>query len=196
MTWGWSGDHRGPQERRARQGERSRDARLLHSQLWDAPALPALPQNNTTNPHIDTHPAHLTTHLLLTPSTHQHTLAEQYTTNVGVLYCILSSHLKGPRMQGISAQHLPSPSVLQLHMPDICIIQRQRSYEEEVGNVLNLCLNHIKTALCNFLNDLTRAVPTEMDHALCPNIEPCPPNGRKSKTLYFSSRNIGIVLFS
>lgn len=45
----------------------------------------------------------------------------------------------------------------------------------------NLCLNHIKTALCNFLNDLTRAVPTETDHTLCPNIEHRLPNGSESK---------------
>lgn len=88
----------------------------------------------------------------------------------------------------MSAQHPPllslSRSLLfnyQLHMPDFCIDQRQRSYEEEVGSVLNLRLNHIKTALCNFLNNLTRAAPTETDHALCPNIEPCLPNGRESK---------------
>lgn len=50
-----------------------------------------------------------------------------------------------------------------------------------MGSALNLCLNHIKTALCNFLNDLTRAVSTETDHALCPNIEPRSLNGRESK---------------
>lgn len=96
--------------------------------------------------------------------------------------CILSSHLTGSRMHSISP-----PSFLQLHTPDIYIIQRQRSYEEELGNALNLCLNHIKTALCNFLNDLTRAAPAETDRALCPNIEHCPPNGRKSKHFIFAT---------
>lgn len=94
-------------------------------------------------------------------------------------------NLTGSRMQRMSAQHPHllslSLSALQLHMPDICIDQRQRSHEEEVGSVLNLRLNHIKTALCNFLNNLTRAAPTETDHALCPNIEPCPPNGRENR---------------
>lgn len=86
-----------------------------------------------------------------------------------------------------------SASPLQLHMPDICIVQRQRSHEEEVGSVLNLCLNHIKTALCNFLNNLMTAVPTETDHALCPNIEPSPPNGRESK--HFISHHAILALY-
>lgn len=59
--------------------------------------------------------------------------------------------------------------------------------------MLNLCLNHIKTGLCNFLNDLTRAVSTETDHAMCPNIEPCPPNGRKSKQ--FISPHVILALY-
>lgn len=53
-----------------------------------------------------------------------------------------------------------------------------------MGSALNLCLNHIKTALFNFLNDLTRAVPTETDHAPSPNIESCPANGKKANTLF------------
>lgn len=109
------------------------------------------------------------------------------------------AHPSAPTWLGQGCNNLaPCPlPVLQLRMPDIFIVQRHRSYEEELGSALNLCLNHIKTALCNFLNDLTRAVPTETDHAPCPNIEPCPPNGRESKHVSFSpSRNIGTVLLN
>ena len=59
--------------------------------------------------------------------------------------------------------------------------------------MLNLCLNHIKTDLCNFLNNLTRAAPTETDNALCPNIEPWLPNGRESE--HFISPHAILALY-
>lgn len=57
--------------------------------------------------------------------------------------------------------------------------------------MLNLCVNPIKTALCN---NLTRAVPTETDNVLGLNIEPCQPNGRECKH-FISLYLIGTVLF-
>ncbi len=106
-------------------------------------------------------------------------------------HCIPSSHQTGSKMQGSSAQRPHPPP--QLHMPGICIVQRQSSHEEEAGSVFTLCLNHIKMALCNFLNNLTRAAPTETDHALCPNIEPSLPNGRESK--HFISHHTILALY-
>lgn len=58
--------------------------------------------------------------------------------------------------------------------------------------MLNLCLNHIKTALLNFLNDLTRPASTKTDRGPFPNIEPGPPNGSERK--HFISSHAILVL--
>lgn len=69
----------------------------------------------------------------------------------------------------------------------------RKRWEEEVCLMLNLCLNHIKTAPYNFLNDLTRAATVETDHTLTPNIEERLPNGRESK--HFISPHAVLALY-
>lgn len=104
MTWRWSGDHRRLQEGRVRREERSRDASLLRSQLRDAPALPVVHKTTQTNPLV----IHNLPTLLPTCNQYQHALAEQYVPNVSTLHCMPIFHMTGSRMQGTSAQHLPS----------------------------------------------------------------------------------------
>lgn len=143
------------------------------------------PLDNTALPHA------------LHMPTHTHTLIEQQTPMKSVQIWCCSTVSSVLLLTGSRMQHLPHPFLpfSSHHTPAIffCIVQRQRSYEEEVGSVLNLRLNHIKTALCNFLNNLTRAAPTETDRALCPNIEPCPPNGRESR--HFISPHAMMALY-
>lgn len=135
---------------------------------------------------------HLTTCPFLTFSVCQHSLAEPHMP--GPVVCKFQFYFVFKDTgAALHATHISSPSVLLLHTPDICIVQRQRSYEEEVGSALNLRLNHIKTALFNFLNDLTRAVLAETDRALCPKTEPCPLNGRESK--HFISPHALLALY-
>lgn len=146
--------------------------------------LQLCPSSLKTKTHTDTPCHHLTTHLLVTPlvsNTPNMTVLCRSDAAANASWVPQPDWVKDAEDVCTASTSPLSLSALQLHMPDICIDQRQRSHEEEVGSVLNLRLNHIKTALCNFLNNLTRAAPTETDHALCPNIEPCPPNGRENR---------------
>lgn len=170
----WLGDGQGTTEGRRKEERgngRGWRVSLLQSQLWDAPALPAL--FKTKHTHIPSSHS-LQTNTPLLSNTHRTWILSA---DLILFYCRVPTWL-GQGCRG--ARHsISPPSVLQLHMPDICIFHRLRSYKEEVGSVLNLCLNHIKTALCNFKNNLTSSVPNETDNAPCPNIEPLLPNGRE-----------------
>lgn len=74
------------------------------------------------------------------------------------LYSDLSSYVRVSSCRGALHSIISPPSVLQLHLPNIFIIQR--GSEEEVDSMLNSCLNYIKIALHNFVDNLMNAVPT------------------------------------
>lgn len=173
MTWGRPGDHRGPRKGGERQGERgaavSLSAFLLALKQQQNTHTHTCPLDNTFPPHT----LHIPTHRYWVI----HTLTWLYSTD------FLSSYLTGSRMQGSSAQHPHLPSLLLFNYTCLTFVSSR-----DGGAMRRRCvacstcvLITLKWPPCNFLNNLTRAAPTETDHALCPNTEPCLPNGRESK---------------